>query len=842
MTISPLPEATVRQLGATLAITSPVTLVKELLDNALDSGASSVTITVSPNTVDKIEVRDNGHGISHGDFGALARCGHTSKIKTLHDLNGIGGDTLGFRGVALASATTLAEIRMTTRIPEEPVAATLLLHEQGGATLQERKAAPIGTTVSATRLFHKFPVRLRTAKQEASRTIQTIKRLLQSYALARPHVKMTFKILGEPDTAWQYTPGPKPTPKDAVLRVFGVGLSSVCNLYQLSDIETGPCVDTMSDCSSATATIARGLAFEAVLPRPDADTQKMGKGAFLSVDSRPISATRGTGKRLLSLFRTALGRRRCQLGLGDAPRDPFIQLNIRCPPGSYDVNVEPAKDDVLFSREDYLVQQFERFIASVYSASPCEDDELPGAYPQEAPPASPEAGSEIQAPAWRVDMSQGLDIASDDDIDDVRPSNVLGIPNHAAERHQPDSPVDTGAGPSSAGLNPWSIAMMAAPRRSNEAREVPRHIGRTPLPSARPSNITEELPRARARAHEGPRAMPHEAPRVRTNESRFPGRESEPSRQEFPYDYPESIAEDTRRQEAAPLAPRRSAPLANRSSAARGGRSQVSGGAYKRPTQIGVSSSFSNDQRRPLVRAHAFVPQRPSSLGSNLRSLPNFNEQERNRHGQPHPERTRRDTHPISHVHLRPASSDASAINRRGAIERYLQSVEQMPDVAAILHPNRNVRPPSPPCDIPTGEDNEVIEVPPEETSRTSLAAEDTRAYLIRRQRSIVAEPQKKLRRMRTDLLPFERIPQEFQTKELALKMKVSPEKVSKQVFFGATQPDPLHSGDSTQKQNLLDDDMALQVVERRTAALLARRGAQGTTVALKPVLSASEV
>jgi DNA mismatch repair protein MutL len=233
MAISPLPEATLRQLGAALAITSPVTLVKELLDNALDSGASSVTVTVSSNTVDRVEVRDNGHGINHGDFGALARCGHTSKLKTLRDLEEIGGNSLGFRGLALASATTLAEITVTTRIPEEPVAATLLLHEKGGATLQEPRAAPIGTTVLATSLFHKFPVRLRAAKQEATRTLQAIKRLLQSYALARSHVKMTFKILGAPSTAWQYTPGSKTTPKEAVLRVFGSELSSMCSLYQL---------------------------------------------------------------------------------------------------------------------------------------------------------------------------------------------------------------------------------------------------------------------------------------------------------------------------------------------------------------------------------------------------------------------------------------------------------------------------------------------------------------------------------------------------------------------------------------------------------------------------------
>lgn len=434
-------------------------------------------------------------------------------------------------------------------------------------------------------------------------------------------------------------------------------------------------------------------------------------------------------------------------------------------------------------------------------------------------------------------MSQGLDLASDDDDADIRPNNTRAIPNYSTERRPPDSPVNDDTGSSSAGLNPWSIAMMSAPRRSSEAHEAQKHIGRTPLPSARPSNRVEEPRMERTQE-------PH---RVRTNELRFPEREPVPIRRESPWDYPESIAEDTRRLGAAPPVLRRSAPLTSRSSA--GGGSWVPGGPYRRPTQATISSSFNKAQRQPLVRAHAFVPQRPSSLGSTPRttshgprSLPNQNEQERNGHRQAHEERVYHDRSQISHIHRRPASSHESAANRRGAIERYLQSVEQIPDVAAILYPSRDVRPTSAPGDALTGDDNEVIEVPSKEISRTSLAAEDTRAYLIRRQRSMVAEPEKRLRRMRTDLLPFERIPPSFRTKDLALKMSVSPEKVSKQLFSGATQPDPLHTGAGTQKQNLLDDEMGLQLVERRTAAFLARRGGEGIMVTLKPVLSESEV
>src|SRR5690348_6177351 len=108
MPISALSEGTVRTLGSALVITSPLLLLKELLDNAIDSGATSVDVIVSPNTVDKIEVRDNGHGIDPGNFESLGRPGHTSKLRSFDELSKVGATTLGFRGAALASANTLA--------------------------------------------------------------------------------------------------------------------------------------------------------------------------------------------------------------------------------------------------------------------------------------------------------------------------------------------------------------------------------------------------------------------------------------------------------------------------------------------------------------------------------------------------------------------------------------------------------------------------------------------------------------------------------------------------------------------------------------------------------------
>src|SRR4051812_39238226 len=115
MAITALPDSTIHLLGSSQVLTTPTSLVKELVDNALDAKATSVDILISPNTIDKIEVRDNGHGIPQADLDSLGRRGHTSKLRSFDELKSIGGVSLGFRGEALASAVQLGSVSVTTR-------------------------------------------------------------------------------------------------------------------------------------------------------------------------------------------------------------------------------------------------------------------------------------------------------------------------------------------------------------------------------------------------------------------------------------------------------------------------------------------------------------------------------------------------------------------------------------------------------------------------------------------------------------------------------------------------------------------------------------------------------
>jgi len=126
MPIEALPQATVRAIGSTSVISDPCSVVKELIDNALDASASSVSVEISQNTLDVIQVKDNGHGISVGDHPCVCKHTFTSKISTIDDLKNVGGTSLGFRGEALASVAEMSGgVSVTTRVALDIVASVL---------------------------------------------------------------------------------------------------------------------------------------------------------------------------------------------------------------------------------------------------------------------------------------------------------------------------------------------------------------------------------------------------------------------------------------------------------------------------------------------------------------------------------------------------------------------------------------------------------------------------------------------------------------------------------------------------------------------------------------------
>jgi DNA mismatch repair protein MutL len=130
MPIQALPKPSTIQLSSGQVLINPSTVIKELLDNALDAHATSIAIEVSANTTDYIQVRDNGIGIEPEDRGMLGRRFCTSKVRTMEDVEQLGGKSLGFRGEALSSLVAISErCEITTRIEGESVGVKIWLFD-----------------------------------------------------------------------------------------------------------------------------------------------------------------------------------------------------------------------------------------------------------------------------------------------------------------------------------------------------------------------------------------------------------------------------------------------------------------------------------------------------------------------------------------------------------------------------------------------------------------------------------------------------------------------------------------------------------------------------------------
>ena len=207
MVIQALPVATSRLLGASASIISPVSLVKELIDNAIDAEATSIEVQISSDTLTKIQVRDNGCGIDLDDLDNVAIRSHTSKLTSFEQLQAGEIATLGFRGDALSHANMMANLSITTRTRHDPIGTKAdLKFGEGGVQNTQPVSSPIGTTIRATDLFKSLPVRRQNHLKEGRNPINRVKELLQAYALARPCIKLSLKVLGDEKSSWDYCP------------------------------------------------------------------------------------------------------------------------------------------------------------------------------------------------------------------------------------------------------------------------------------------------------------------------------------------------------------------------------------------------------------------------------------------------------------------------------------------------------------------------------------------------------------------------------------------------------------------------------------------------------------
>jgi DNA mismatch repair protein MutL len=304
-----LPDALVNKIAAGEVIERPASIVKELVENSLDAGATRIEIAVRGAGRQLIAVTDDGHGMSPEDCLLALERHATSKLRTEADLDAIG--TLGFRGEALPAIFAVSRLSLLSRPPSAPRG--FLVVGEGGVVAEASAAdAPAGTAIEVRDLFFNTPARAKFLKSPA--TEQTvIVRVVTQLALAHPgvHVRLLANgrvLLNAPAGAGF---------RERIGALYGFGLAS-----RLLDVS-----------GEAGGARLHGVVAPPALARTHRDD------IHLVVNGRVVRDTLLT-QALLEAFRPLL------------PRDqfPLAALGLEVDPGELDVNVHPAKTWIRFRR------------------------------------------------------------------------------------------------------------------------------------------------------------------------------------------------------------------------------------------------------------------------------------------------------------------------------------------------------------------------------------------------------------------------------------------------------------------------------------------------------------
>jgi DNA mismatch repair protein MutL len=312
MPIRVLEPTVAAQIAAGEVVERPASVVKELIENALDAGAGRIGVEVRGGGLRELKVQDNGRGIPADEVELAFERHATSKLRAADDLWSI--STLGFRGEALPAIASVAQVLCTTRAAGEEVGTELRI---AGGELQGRAARGCsqGTTISVRNLFYNAPVRREFLRSEATES-SAISAVVTQYALAYPEVRFTLLVEGR--LALQTSGGADL--REALINLYGLDVAR-----QLLPVEAvhGEGRDEVS---------VRGMV------SPPGVTRGSRGYLHLFVNRRAIQPRGQIAIVIEEAYHTLLMK----------GRHPLAALDIRVHPAAVDVNVHPTKSEVKF--------------------------------------------------------------------------------------------------------------------------------------------------------------------------------------------------------------------------------------------------------------------------------------------------------------------------------------------------------------------------------------------------------------------------------------------------------------------------------------------------------------
>lgn len=341
-----LQESVINRIAAGEIIHRPASALKELLENCLDAGATSIRITVKDGGMKLLQIQDNGCGIKKSDLPILAHRFTTSKLSKFSDLSHL--TTYGFRGEALASMSHIANLTVVTKTKKDTCAwkaiyvdGEMVPSPKGPSADPKPCAGNDGTTITVENLFYNVPARL-SALRSSSEEYTRILDVVTKYAVHNAGVSFLCKKVG---TSTPDLSTPSSTTKQAVRLLYGQGVAKDLLSVEIFTPKTKKRKRDADESGLGTSKFNEDGSWIAQAHFTNANYHSKKMVFLLFINNRLVESSR---------IKKAIEA--CYTGVLPKGTSPFIYLSIQLDPTTVDVNVHPTKREVHFLEEEGITE------------------------------------------------------------------------------------------------------------------------------------------------------------------------------------------------------------------------------------------------------------------------------------------------------------------------------------------------------------------------------------------------------------------------------------------------------------------------------------------------------
>ncbi|KAK4554021.1 ATP-binding mismatch repair protein [Recurvomyces mirabilis] len=357
-TIKAIEGRSVHQIQSGQVIVDLNSVVKELVENSLDAGASSIDVRFKNQGLECIEVQDNGKGIAPDDYETVALKHHTSKLSSYEDLTSL--DTFGFRGEALSSLCALSKCHiLTARLEDGPAGKRLDFEVSGRLKSTSVASAQKGTTVSVDEIFYNLPVRRKELEKNIKREYGKVLNLLQAYACISVGVRFSVSnqmVKGKKIAV--FSTKPNTTTKENIVNVYGaktlLALTKL-DLHLGMEPSHGPSTQGARNWSTQATDKSTEVQVQGHISRPVfGEGRQAPDRQMFFVNSRPCQLPQ-VSKAINEVYKSF-----------NVSQSPFIFANLVMDTNSYDVNVSPDKRTIMLHDQTALLESLKTALTELF--------------------------------------------------------------------------------------------------------------------------------------------------------------------------------------------------------------------------------------------------------------------------------------------------------------------------------------------------------------------------------------------------------------------------------------------------------------------------------------------